>query len=111
MNLLGSLTPPLRSPYAQGLAGSAEDSETSGFATFLTDVVNAYVDENDLNGSYQAIQSGLRYALQVLSNNIDSPINFLSGMTSGPFGWGAQCEDDRVTLGRGGYCNFKIEHL
>ncbi len=94
------------------VAGLAGDDGNDLLKGFFTSVLDLFVTESTIHGGAASIQAALRYALVVVSNNVDSVLGVpMRALTEQAFGWGDQCEDDRTNLNRGGYCNFKIENL
>ena len=97
-----------------GISGSSQNQTNDPhFRELLKLAIKSFVPEGvPIEGGWAALQAAMRFALTMISDGVGTPRNAaFQNLTKGPSGWGSACEADRILRNRGGYCNFRIEHL
>ncbi len=97
-----------------GISGAGQNQTNDPhFRELLKLAIKSFVPEGvPIEGGWAALQAAMRFALSMISDGVGTPRNAaFQNLTKGPMGWGPACEADRILRNRGGYCNFRIEHL
>jgi len=65
----------------------------------------------DVEWTVQTAQVALRAALEWAAENYDKVPKPFRPLFDIVIGWGAKCNDDIDSFGRGGFCDFQVQHL
>merc|ERR1719343_109761 len=66
---------------------------------------------DDVEWTVQTMQVALRSALEWAAENAAAMPDIFTGLFEKQVGWGDKCHDDIDSFGRGGFCDFQVQHL
>jgi len=79
----------------------------------LCSFVQSYAETSlpDVEGNVQNVQVALRAALEWAAENFPELPSSVQSMVQKMIGWGDKCHNDIDIFGRGGFCDYQVQHL